>query len=101
MKGLFSKVIGGLSPSCRQMAQLCSQSLDRKLSLWERIQIRMHCWICSWCVDYSYQVNQVSNIVRNEGESLAEIKSDKLSVDCKARIRAMMEQSANDIKKID
>ena len=78
MKGLFTKAISRMSPSCQDMSRLCSQSLDRKLTIRERISMCMHCWICSWCIDYSDQVEKVSDTVRDEGETLAELKKEKL-----------------------
>ena len=93
MKGLCIKLISRITPSCRDMAKLCSQSIDRKLTFWERMGMHMHGWICSWCVDYSDQVHKVSDSVRDEGESLAELKDGQLSEDCKARMRALMEES--------
>ena len=101
MKSLLVKVIGRITPTCQNMTRLCSQSLDRKLSLRERISMRMHCWICSWCIDYSKQLNTVSSTVRDEAESLAELKDDKLSDDCKARMQAMVDDSAIDSDKVD
>ena len=94
MKNLFAKAIGAMCPCCRDMARLSSQSLDRKLNLRERIGMRIHGWICSWCVDYSDQVQIVNDSVKSEGESLAELKDDELSDECRARIRAMMQASS-------
>ena len=61
--------------------------------------MRMHGWICSWCIDYSDQVHKVNSTVRDEGESLAEIKDDCLSEDCKERMRALMEASEKEVEK--
>ncbi|QXD28030.1 hypothetical protein GA003_18835 [Opitutia bacterium ISCC 52] len=94
MKGLFTKMMSGLTPSCKDMSRLCSESLDRKLTLGERIRMCMHGWICSWCIDYSDQVQKVNHTVKDEGESLAELKGDRLSEDCKARMRALLEETA-------
>ncbi len=96
MKKLFTKVIGGISPCCRDMAILSSQSLDRRLTFRERFSMRMHGWICSWCVDYSDQVSKVNDTVTGEGESLAEMRDEKLSDACKERIKAMMKPSDSD-----
>ena len=85
--------MSGLTPSCQDMSRLCSESLDRKLTLGERIRMCMHGWICSWCIDYSDQVNKVNDSVKDQGESLAELKDERLSDDCKARMKAMMEAS--------
>ncbi len=54
----------------------------------------MHGWICSWCIDYSDQVEKVNHTVKDEEESLAELKDDRLSEDCKARMRALLKESA-------
>lgn len=101
MKGLFTRVISSLTPSCQDMSRLCSQSLDRKLTLKERICMRMHGWICSWCIDYSDQVHKVNQTVHDEGESLAELKDDCLSEDCKERMRTLMEASAKEEQEKD
>lgn len=95
MKKFFSNAIAKFSPCCRDMAKLSSLSLDRKLSLKEQIGIRMHGWICSWCVDYSTQVGKLNQTVSGEGESLAELKDEKMSDECRARIKAMMETSSD------
>lgn len=86
-------MMSGLTPSCQDMSRLCSESLDRKLTLGERIRMKMHGWICSWCIDYSDQVHHVNQTVKSEGESLAELKDDRLSEECKARMKALMEAS--------
>ena len=96
MKSLFVKAIARITHSCQRMSRLCSESLDRKLSLWERMRMCMHGWICSWCMDYSKQVNKVSSTVQDKGESLAELKNDQLSDECKARMRAILEKSSNE-----
>lgn len=95
MKGLFTKVITKMTPSCQNMTQLCSQSLDRKLSTGERIRMKMHSWICSWCIKYSDQVHYVNTTVKDEGEKLAELRDERLSEDCKARMKALMEASTS------
>jgi hypothetical protein len=95
MKNLIAKAIGLMCPCCRDMARLSSQSLDRTLSIRERIGIRIHGWICSWCVDYSDQVQMVSNHVKGAGESLAELKDDNLSEDCRERIREILKASSH------
>lgn len=93
MKRLYVKLIGNCTPSCREMAHLSSQSLDRKLCFWEKIRMNMHGWICSWCKDYSQQVQHISGTVQGEGESLAELKGDEMSDESKDKLKAMMAQS--------
>jgi predicted anti-sigma-YlaC factor YlaD len=42
--------------SCKQVARLVSQGLDRKLGLTERVQLRVHLAICDGCTNFSRQV---------------------------------------------
>lgn len=93
--------MSALTPSCQDMARLCSKSLDQKLTLGERMRMRMHGWICSWCIDYSDQVHKVNQSVKDQGESLAELKDDRLSEDCKARMRALLEATPRSENKKD
>lgn len=42
--------------SCTEITQLISQSLDRNLSFWERLGMRIHILYCSACSRYRRQV---------------------------------------------
>jgi predicted anti-sigma-YlaC factor YlaD len=42
--------------SCKQVARLVSQGLDRKLGFTERVQLRVHLAICDGCTNFSRQV---------------------------------------------
>jgi hypothetical protein len=93
MKRFFSNAIARITPSCKEMSRLSSESLDRKLTIGERCCMWMHGWICGWCQDYSKQVSKVNDSVKDEGESLAELCKGNLSEDCKARMRTLINTS--------
>jgi hypothetical protein len=42
--------------SCKEVSHLVSQSLDRKLPLWQRIQVRLHLLMCRFCSRFRKQV---------------------------------------------
>jgi predicted anti-sigma-YlaC factor YlaD len=42
--------------SCKQVARLVSQGLDRELGFAERVQLRLHLAICDGCTNFSKQV---------------------------------------------
>lgn len=63
MKTFYSKIrtavrrwlLRSLQP-CRQMVPLMSQSMDRRLGLWEYVQLKLHLWVCTWCAHYLKQI---------------------------------------------
>jgi hypothetical protein len=41
--------------SCKEVSHLVSESLDRKLPLWQRIQVRLHLLMCRFCSRFRKQ----------------------------------------------
>lgn len=39
-------------PTCKQTVATISESLERPLTLRERITLKLHLWICVWCAWY-------------------------------------------------
>ena len=50
--------------NCKQVSELVSQSLDRRLSLGERLGIRMHLMVCAMCRRYRRQLLFLSRASR-------------------------------------
>lgn len=42
--------------TCKETAQLISESLDRSLTLRERLGLRLHLWRCDMCSRYASQL---------------------------------------------
>src|SRR5438876_12264053 len=40
----------GRLPTCKQTVEVFSQSLERPLSLRERVLLKLHLWVCLWCL---------------------------------------------------
>lgn len=62
--------------SCRQITQLVSDGMDRKLSLSERLQIRVHFLVCGACVNFEKQVQAIRGFSRAMLQHLPERKDD-------------------------
>jgi hypothetical protein len=43
--------------TCKQATELVSQRLDRELSAWERIKLRLHLLICDACGKFARQTD--------------------------------------------
>jgi len=57
--------------TCKQTARLVSEGLDRKLSLWQRMNLRLHLMMCGACSAYRRQVETLNRIVRRRFDESA------------------------------
>lgn len=50
--------------NCKQTARLISEGLDRKLSLWQRMNLWLHLAMCGACSAYRRQIHLLNRLVR-------------------------------------
>jgi hypothetical protein len=62
-------------PTCKQMVALMSESLERPLTLRERVLLKLHLWVCIWCVWYLEQIQLMRDALRLRASEIAEDKS--------------------------
>jgi hypothetical protein len=77
-------------PTCQQTVEKISLSMDRKLSLRERIDLRLHIWICAWCQWYMEQLDTIRETARAKGAQSPDLDSTStpaLSSEARERIR--------------
>jgi len=95
--GLYNKAVHAARyfllrrlPTCKQMAPVMSESLERPLTLRERVTLKLHLWVCVWCVWYLENLRTMKATLRarrtreevDEADSAA-----KLSEEARERIR--------------
>ena len=95
--GLYDKAVHAVRyfllrrlPTCKQMAPVMSESLERRLTLRERLTLKLHLWVCVWCVWYLENLRTMRAALRARGarEESAEVDSAvKLSEEARERIR--------------
>ena len=73
-------------PACREVVPLISESLDRRLSWWESIKLRLHLWVCNWCARYLTQIEMLSDFL-GLGAEECELSSETLRLEARERIR--------------
>ncbi len=94
MTGLYSKATHALRymllrrlPTCRETVSVVSQSLERRLTLRERVKTKVHLWVCIWCVRYLEQLQLMRDALRARGSKVEEDADASASLSTEARER--------------
>ena len=77
-------------PTCQQTVEKISQSMDRRLTLRERIDLKLHIWICAWCQWYMEQLGAIRATARAKGAESPDLDSPStaaLSSEARERIK--------------
>ena len=64
--------------------------MERKLTLRERVNLKLHIWICAWCQWYLEQLNLIRDAARGKGAESPDLDSTStsaLSSEARERIR--------------
>ncbi len=93
MNKILAKWIDRITPSCEKVAQLSSERLDRRLSLKERISVRLHFFICYFCRRYHDQLEAMHAHLRKGGEKYGQDSKQCLCAGDKARIKEACKKS--------
>lgn len=74
--------------SCKDVSTKVSDSLDRKLTLWERLNVSMHLAMCQACRRFVLQMEQIRALSRyyRAAEETLNPKQDVLSAEAHQRI---------------
>lgn len=78
-------------PTCQQTVEKISQSMERKLTLRERIDLKLHLWICAWCQWYLEHLQIIREAARAkaaESPDLDSISGPALSSEARERIKS-------------
>jgi len=74
-------------PTCKQMVEVMSQSMERPLTLRERVLLKLHLWVCAWCVWYLEQLRLLRASLRARAAEVAGEVSPGVSLSAEARDR--------------
>ena len=78
---------------CKDITKLISDSMERKLSLWQRIDLRTHLILCGFCRRFQANVLVLRKLASRDKDYDAAEKP-KLSVEAKTRIRNAIRQQS-------
>ena len=51
---------------CQYMVSLMSESMDRPLGIEEKLQLKLHLIVCTWCARYQNQITFMRQLLREE-----------------------------------
>ena len=78
-------------PTCQATVEKISQSMERRLTWRERIELKLHLWICAWCQWYLEHLQLIRDTARAKGTESPDRDLDsvspKLSNEARERIR--------------
>ena len=80
--------------SCKQASQFISASLDRPLTLRERIVLRLHLIICKYCKRFSQQLQTMRVAMTTLAQSIENDNSIEMPVALKNSITKLFEEQA-------
>jgi len=72
-------------PPCQQIVEQISDSMEHRLSLRERINLKLHLWICAWCQWYLEHLHLIRDAARSKGPDLT--SGPSLSSEARERIK--------------
>ena len=75
-------------PTCQRTVETISQSMERSLSWRERINMKLHLWICAWCQWYLEHLHIIRETARAKADEPPDAMSGAgLSNEARERIR--------------
>ncbi len=79
---------------CKDVTKLISDSMERELSFWQRIDLRTHLIMCGMCRSFQANLSTLRKFATREITSRDPSEKPTLTMEAKSRIRdAMRRQS--------
>ena len=72
-------------PACQETVEMISQSMERKLTLHESINLKLHLWSCAWCQWYMEHLHLIRDVARVQDPDLT--SGPTLSPEARERIK--------------
>ena len=82
------------TPKCHDMTRLISQERDTPLPWGTRLEMRLHCWICVWCLRYRDQLGFIGRALHVCPEEPVPPDAPGLPAEAKERLRRALQKSA-------
>ena len=78
--------------SCKETTELASKALDTSLPLKQRIQVRLHLFMCKICSEYVKQLRFLKRVMEDYDHRMDIGQTEGLSDEARERIRSHLKQ---------
>ena len=76
------------------MVPLMSESMDRRLSVCEYLELRLHLLVCTWCARYLKQIKLIGSLAQEMSVNAAHITPPSaLAAEARKRIAESLRQA--------
>jgi hypothetical protein len=94
LKATFKKWLALKTEDCKQVSPLFSYAYDRKLSLLERLRVRLHLYTCGACLNYVSNLKFMHEVFQAQEEMCENEKIQvSLSPESKERIKQTLKSA--------
>lgn len=87
---LLMPLMNKLTPACEVISHTISKSLDTKISLRERLQIRLHIMVCAICRRYREQLLSINTLFTNYAANKSPHQESLLSEETRERMKQVL-----------
>jgi hypothetical protein len=91
LSGALGRGVTLISPSCKEATRLQSEAMARKLSLFERVGLRLHLLLCAWCRRYGSQLKFLRSTSQEWEQHEGPAPSQRLSPEASERIKQKLQ----------
>jgi len=74
---------------CDKVSKFVSESMDRELSLVEKVGVRVHLLMCRHCARFARQLEHMRSAIRKESKNYPQLKLDE---DAKMKMKKQLDQ---------
>lgn len=94
LKAKLSNWFWSLTPACKDVARLTSESHEKRHPLGLRLRLTLHRTFCKWCARYARQLELVNEATHLFPENLEHIPGPNLNTDKAARMKRALRDAA-------
>lgn len=76
IKESLSRLVRKILPSCKDVTELISRSLETKLSWHENLKLKHHLWVCVPCNRYLSHLKFIRRVFEIEGHKAPTLSSE-------------------------